>query len=76
MVAWLFVDETGRVTKMQVANGSGYPALDEAALSVASRMEFSPAYEGEAAVAVWVQIPVTFTVGADGMLRDLERASR
>ncbi|MBW3555010.1 MAG: M56 family metallopeptidase [Gemmatimonadetes bacterium] len=57
---WLFIDETGRVAKTAVNTSSGFAALDEAALAVASRMEFTAALNGSAPVPVWVAIDVTF----------------
>ena len=43
VVLWLYVNEEGRVVKVQVNRSSGYAALDEAALSLAPMMVFTPA---------------------------------
>ena len=59
---WFFIDETGSVVRTQIAKSSGHEALDEAALRVAERMEFKPAYNGDEPVAVWVSIPLTFDI--------------
>jgi TonB family protein len=66
-----FIDETGVVKKTVISRSSGYPALDEAALSVASIMRFSPALNRENPVAVWVDIPIVFSAsgGADVEMR-------
>jgi TonB family protein len=60
-VVWFFIDETGIVQRTQLSRSSGYDALDAAALSVASVMQFSPAMNRDRVVAVWVEIPVVFT---------------
>lgn len=57
-----WIDETGRVVKYQVAQSSGYPALDEAATQVADVMRFSPALNRDQPVRVVVQIPIRFQV--------------
>ncbi|HSJ15449.1 MAG TPA: energy transducer TonB [Longimicrobiales bacterium] len=58
---WFFIDENGRVIKTQLSKPSGYTALDEAALDVAKIMQFSPAYNRDKKVPVWVEIPIVFT---------------
>jgi TonB family protein len=72
-IVWFFIDETGRVQRTQLAKSSGYEALDQAALSVASAMRYTPAYNRDERVAVWVQIPITFgrqtSAAADAMTR-------
>jgi TonB family protein len=60
-VVWFFIDETGIVQRTQLSRSSGYDALDAAALSVASVMQFSPALNRDRVVAVWVEIPIVFT---------------
>ena len=59
---WFFIDENGRVQKTQINTPSGYEAFDEAALKVADIMEFSPAYNRDKKVPVWVALDVTFEV--------------
>ena len=50
---WLFVDPSGTVGDIQIAQTSGYDALDVAAARVAREMRFEPArYAGEP-VGVW-----------------------
>lgn len=58
---WFFIDEGGKVIKTQLSKPSGYTALDEAALDVAKIMQFSPAYNRDKKVPVWVEIPIVFT---------------
>lgn len=56
----VLIDETGAVHDVRVADGSGHPALDDAALRVARTMEFTPARNQGSPVPVWIQIPVLF----------------
>lgn len=58
----IFIDEEGRVENAVVAEPSGYPTLDEAALGVAAMMRFSPALNRDRKVPVWISIPVVFEV--------------
>jgi TonB family protein len=60
---WLYIDEQGNVADREVNQSSGYDALDAAALEVADVMQFSPAQNRDKVTAVWVSIPITFTVG-------------
>jgi len=60
-IVWFFIDENGHVIKTQLSTPSGYEALDEAAIKVASIMEFSPAFNRDKKVPVWVEIPIVFT---------------
>jgi protein TonB len=54
------VDARGRVDAVSVAKGSGYQALDEAALEAVRRWEFEPGRRGKQAVASVVTVPVRF----------------
>jgi protein TonB len=58
---WFYIDENGNVVKSQIFESSGHKQLDELAVSVAKIMRFTPAKNMDKAVAVWVQIPITFT---------------
>jgi TonB family protein len=60
-VVFVYVDERGRVQRMQLASTSGYDALDEAALKVAAIMRFEPRVVDGRAVAAWQEVPVVFT---------------
>ena len=59
---WFFIDETGRVVRTLIHETSGYDDLDQAALKVASMMRFTPGYNRDRPVPVWVSIEVTFEV--------------
>jgi protein TonB len=56
------IDETGRVLATRLDRSSGYDSLDRAALEVARVMEFTPAYNRDAPVPVWVSLDITFEV--------------
>lgn len=60
-VVWFLIGEDGMVRKVQLSKSSGFVALDEAALRVAQVMEFTPAFNRDRKVAVWVEIPIVFT---------------
>ena len=57
---WFLIDETGRVVKTQMKQGSGHAALDDAANKVADIMEFTPALNRDQKVKVWVDMPIVF----------------
>lgn len=59
---WFFINEEGQVVNTQINESSGYDAFDDAALKVADLMEFSPAYNRDKKVPVWVALDVTFEV--------------
>lgn len=59
-LVWFFIDVHGRVVKAQVKQSSGYDAFDEAALTVADLMIFSPAQDRDRYVPVWVALPIDF----------------
>jgi TonB family protein len=61
VVRWFFIDEDGKALRTMVYQTSGQPALDEAATRVAAIMRFSPAYNRDQKVRVWVQIPILFS---------------
>jgi periplasmic protein TonB len=58
---WFFIDEDGKVLKTQLAQQSGYPALDDAAIKIADIMKFSPAQNRDKKVQVWVSLPIRFS---------------
>lgn len=59
---WFFIDDNGRVQDTRINRSSGYDAFDQAALTVANIMEFSPAYNRDQRVPVWVAFDITFEV--------------
>jgi TonB family protein len=61
VVVWVFINDKGAVLNTKVHTGSGYDALDQAALGVAAGMKFRPAMNRDKHVPVWVEIPVVFT---------------
>jgi protein TonB len=61
VLMYFFIDESGVVRDYRVHESSGHNALDEAALRVASVIQFSAARNRDQQVAVWIQIPITFT---------------
>ncbi|MGH7539728.1 MAG: TonB family protein [Gemmatimonadota bacterium] len=63
VVLWLFVDESGRVTKLRLRESSGWSALDRLAQEVAPAMRFRPALNRGRTVAVWVAQQIRFEPG-------------
>ena len=59
-LVWLHVDENGLVIDTRLKVGSGFNLLDEAALKVAQTARFSPAYNRDQRVRVWVELPIVF----------------
>jgi bla regulator protein blaR1 len=62
VVVWFFLTETGEVADTRISQSSGNSAFDDAALSVASLYDFTPALNVDTPVPVWVQFPITFEV--------------
>ncbi len=56
----ILIDPQGSVHAVEIADPSGHPALDDAALRVARSMTFAPARRDGDAVPVWIQIPLSF----------------
>jgi TonB family protein len=63
-VVWFYIDEEGLVVRTEVKEPSVHSALDGAALQVADLMKFSPAYNRDKAVAVWVALRIRFSAKA------------
>jgi TonB family protein len=59
---YFYIDEDGVVRDTRIDQSSGHPALDDAALSVASVYRFSPALNRDRPTPVWVSFPITFQV--------------
>jgi TonB family protein len=57
---WFHIDEDGQVTRTLLQHSSGRDELDLAALRLAEMMRFSPAYNRDQRVAVWVTLPIAF----------------
>ncbi|HSL70938.1 MAG TPA: energy transducer TonB [Longimicrobiales bacterium] len=62
VVVWLRLDESGAVMEARIKRGSGHGALDDAALRIARSARFSPAFNRDVRVKVWVELPVIFGV--------------
>ena len=60
VLTWVYLNDAGVVEKAQVKTTSGSAELDAAALAVARVMKFSPARNRDAAVPVWIALPITF----------------
>jgi len=73
---WLFVDEQGAVKRTQLERSSGFPAIDEAALNVASQMKFSPAENRGERVAVWIQLPIRLQAPGTSTLEEIPVVGR
>jgi protein TonB len=56
------VDVDGSVADARILKSSGNTSLDQAAVDAALRSKFSPAYQRDQAVRVWVSIPFRFTL--------------
>jgi TonB family protein len=70
------IGDDGGVEHIRLHESSGHTALDEAALRVADRFEFSPAFNRDQRVPVWIQIPITFTIQAGDGVRAESEAER
>jgi protein TonB len=62
VIVHFFIDEEGVVQNAVIAESCGVNALDEAALRIAPQAEFTPALNRDRRVAVWIRLPITFTV--------------
>lgn len=60
-VVHVLIDEKGCVADTIVNKSSGNAGLDRAALRVASVARFAPARNRERSVAIWIELPITFT---------------
>ena len=58
---WFYLDETGKIQRLLVNEGSGHQELDDAALRVATSIRFTPAMNRDEPVPVWISLPITFT---------------
>jgi protein TonB len=55
------VTDTGYVDSVEVAESSGYPAFDSAAVAGARDLRFQPARRDGKRIEVWAQVPVHFS---------------
>lgn len=56
----VLVDENGRPLEVTVATSSGFPRLDEAALTAIKKWSFKPAMQSGQAVQSWTRVQVKF----------------
>ena len=63
-VVWLrvWVDSEGQPAQIQLAKGSGYRLLDDAAMRAVKHWRFIPAQHGEQRLASWVEFPIRFSL--------------
>ncbi len=59
---WIRIDENGEVRETNIRDSTGHPDLDFAALRLGYMMRWEPATNRGRPVAVWVAVPVTFSV--------------
>ncbi len=56
----ILVDERGMPREVQIAKGSGFARLDQAAIDAVRKWRFVAATNGSQSVAAWTQVAVTF----------------
>lgn len=56
----ILVNRSGMVEEMQVVSSSGYPVLDQSALTAVQRWRFEPGTRDAVKEAMWIKIPVNF----------------
>lgn len=62
---WIYIDEEGRVQRTRIYTSTGYEELDAIAQEVVDgTARFSPAFNRDVKVPVWIQMPVTFQAPA------------
>lgn len=59
-VVQVAVDTVGSASRVELYAGSGCKSLDDAALAAAQLCRFTPGYQGNRPVAVWVNVPFRF----------------
>lgn len=53
---------SGLPEQVELARSSGFDRLDKAARSTVMRWRFTPARQGDQAIAAWVQVPISFSL--------------
>ncbi|MBB6095727.1 protein TonB [Povalibacter uvarum] len=56
----ILVDERGAPREVQVAKGSGFARLDQAAIEAVRKWRFAAATNGSTAITAWTQVSITF----------------
>jgi protein TonB len=62
VVLRVHVSDDGTPTQVQLKTSSSHPRLDDAALEAVRRWRFVPARRGDAPVAAWVLVPISFSL--------------
>jgi TonB family protein len=62
IIVWTLVDHEGSVRASEISRSSGQLALDHAAVAALREFSFSPAIREGCRAAVWIRLPVTFSV--------------
>lgn len=58
----VFVEASGKPSKIEVRSSSGSQRLDDAATVAVWRWKFVPARRGDENVAAWVLVPISFSL--------------
>ncbi|MGB7990419.1 MAG: energy transducer TonB, partial [Candidatus Methylophosphatis roskildensis] len=58
----VFVEASGKPSKIEVRSSSGSTRLDDAAMAAVWRWKFLPARRGDENVAAWVLVPISFSL--------------
>lgn len=58
----VLISEQGTVKEVSLARSSGHDSMDQEALAVVQRWQFSPAFQDGKAMVAWVIVPVVFSL--------------
>lgn len=58
----LCISEQGAISRLQLVQSSGYPALDRSALNTVTHWKFHPARQNGAAISYCYQLPIVFVL--------------
>lgn len=58
----ILVTEKGTVDEVEIAQSSGYPSMDEAAVMAVKKTRFRPAMKNSRRVAMWINYPIQFAL--------------
>lgn len=72
---WVFVDQSGEVTRSRVIASSGYSRLDTAAVRVAREREYMPALNRDRPIGVWVTQRVCFVQDSRAEVEETENCA-
>lgn len=64
VVLRVLVSSVGTAEQVALKSSSGSMRLDQSALETVKRWRFVPARQGTEAVAAWVLVPISFSLGA------------